>query len=62
MDPVVVQALHDAFMKGSEDPSYRAVLAKYDQQPAYMNSADYRAFAMQQIVEMERLVTDFGLQ
>ena len=62
MDPTIVRTLHDAFMKGAEDPSYRAVLARFDQQPNYMNSADYRTFAMGKIAELKSLVAELGLQ
>ena len=55
MNPDIVKILHDAFRQGMEEPSYRAVLTQLDQQPHYLNSQDYRAFAIRQI-EQERLM------
>jgi tripartite-type tricarboxylate transporter receptor subunit TctC len=37
----VVQALHDAFKAAAHDAAHLAELAKYDQELAYLNSADY---------------------
>jgi tripartite-type tricarboxylate transporter receptor subunit TctC len=45
MDPAVVKTIHDAFKKGAEDPIYLVATAKLDQEPAYMNSDDYRRYA-----------------
>jgi tripartite-type tricarboxylate transporter receptor subunit TctC len=61
MNPEVVKILHDAFKKGMEDPSYAAVLAQLDQESEYLDSQDYRDFAMQQVVEQKRFVNEFGL-
>jgi tripartite-type tricarboxylate transporter receptor subunit TctC len=62
MDAAVVKRLHDAFKQGMEAPSYAAVLAKLDQEPFYLNSADYRAFALKQIEEQRELVKMLGLK
>jgi len=62
MDPKVVKILHDAFKKGLEDPAYLAAIAKLDQEVTYMNSEDYRAFALRQLVEQKQVVEDFGLK
>ncbi len=62
MDPKVVKALHDAFKKGMDDPSYIAAMAKLDQERVYLNSEDYRAFALQQMVEQKQLVEELGLK
>lgn len=53
MDPAVVKVLHDAFKKALEDPGYQATLDKFDQEPYYLNSADYAALA-RKIFEEER--------
>jgi len=62
MDAGVVKVLHDAFKRGMEEPSYREAMAKFDQEPFYLDSADYHAYAMRAIVEEKRLVQELGLK
>jgi tripartite-type tricarboxylate transporter receptor subunit TctC len=62
MDPAVVKIIHDAFKKGAEDPAYLEATAKLDQEPAYMNSDDYRRYAAGQLVEQKKLIEDLGLK
>jgi tripartite-type tricarboxylate transporter receptor subunit TctC len=62
MDPKVVKILHDAFKKGSEEPSYLETLTKLDQEPFYLNTADYRAFAERTLVEQKKLIEELGLK
>ena len=62
MNPAVVKTIHDAFKKGAEDPVYLEAAAKLDQEPAYMNSADYRGYAAAQLVEQKKLIEDLGLK
>jgi tripartite-type tricarboxylate transporter receptor subunit TctC len=62
MDPAVVKVIHDAFKKGAEDPAYLETTAKLDQEPAYMNSDDYRRYAAGQLVEQKKLIEDLGLK
>jgi tripartite-type tricarboxylate transporter receptor subunit TctC len=62
MDPTIVKILHDAFKKGMEEPSFAATLAQFDQEPFYLNSEEYYAFAMRQIVEEKSLVEELGLK
>jgi tripartite-type tricarboxylate transporter receptor subunit TctC len=62
MDPAVVKIIHDAFKEGAEDPAYLEATAKLDQEPAYMNSDDYRRYAVGQLVEQKKLVEDLGLK
>jgi tripartite-type tricarboxylate transporter receptor subunit TctC len=62
MEPSVVRTLHDAFKNGMEQPSYVATLAKLDQEAFYLNSDDYRRFALQQIEEQRELVKALGLR
>lgn len=62
MDSKVVQFLHDAFKKGLEDPEYAATMAKLDQEPAYLSSADYRAYALRTLAEQKQLVQELGLR
>jgi tripartite-type tricarboxylate transporter receptor subunit TctC len=58
----VVKILHDAFKKGSEEPSYLETLTKLDQEPFYLNTADYRAFAERTLVEQKQLIEELGLK
>ncbi|KAB2910398.1 MAG: tripartite tricarboxylate transporter substrate binding protein [Hyphomicrobiaceae bacterium] len=62
MDPKVVKALHDAFAKGVGEPAYAEALKKFDQELAYLNTADYEKHAAQQIEEAKKLVDDLGLK
>jgi tripartite-type tricarboxylate transporter receptor subunit TctC len=62
MDRAVVAALHDAFKKGMEEPSYIATMEKFDQEPSYLNSDDYRAYALRQSAEEKRLIAELGLK
>lgn len=62
MDPAVVKVLHDAFKKGMEEQSYRDTIAKLDMEPYYLGTADYQAYAMQQIGEQKQLVEELGLK
>src|SRR5215203_4477014 len=62
MDPKIVKILHDAFKKGMEDPSYAAVLTLLDQEALYLDSKDYRDYAMQQAIEQKRLIEELGLK
>jgi len=62
MDPQVVKILHDAFKKGMAERFYIEVLERLDQEPFYLNSADYQAFATRQMAEQKQLVEDLGLK
>ena len=62
MDPAVVKVLHDAFKKGMEEQSYKDTMAKLDQEDFYLGTAEYHAYAMQQIGEQKQLVEDLGLR
>jgi tripartite-type tricarboxylate transporter receptor subunit TctC len=62
MDPKVVKVLHDAFKKGIDDPSFKATIAQFDQEPFYLSSADYHDFALRQIAEEKRIVEELGLK
>lgn len=61
MDPAVVKRLHDAFRQGLVDPSFAATMARFEEEPFYLNSADYRDYAMHQIAREKRLVDELGL-
>jgi tripartite-type tricarboxylate transporter receptor subunit TctC len=56
------RTLHDALKKGQEEPAYLAVLAAFGQEPHYLNSDDYRAFAIRETAEQKRLIEALGLK
>jgi tripartite-type tricarboxylate transporter receptor subunit TctC len=62
MAPEIVKVLHDAFRKGLDDPSNVAAMTQLDQEPFYLSSEDYRAFAMRQIAQEKRMVEDLQLR
>jgi tripartite-type tricarboxylate transporter receptor subunit TctC len=62
MDPKVVKILHDAFKKGSEEPSYIESMIRLDQEPAYMSSDAYRRYALETLTEQKTLIEDLGLK
>ena len=62
MEMGIVKLLHDAFKKGLEEPSYAAAMASLDQELFYLNSEDYRKFALQQIEEAKRFIGELGLK
>ena len=61
MDPKVIKVLHDAFQKAMQDPSHLKVLEDLSQPMVYLNSEDYRAFAMKIIAEQQELIARLGL-
>jgi tripartite-type tricarboxylate transporter receptor subunit TctC len=62
MDRAVVAALHDAFKKGMQEASYIAAMERFDQEPFYLGSDDYRAYALTQTAEEKRLIEELGLK
>jgi tripartite-type tricarboxylate transporter receptor subunit TctC len=62
IDPAVVKVLHDAFAKGVQEPSYAEALKKFDQELAYLNTAEYEKHAVQQIEEAKKLIEELGLK
>jgi len=62
MEPAVVKVLHDAFKRGMQEPSYTDVMARFDQEPFYLGSADYHQYALRQIAEEKRLMQELGLK
>jgi tripartite-type tricarboxylate transporter receptor subunit TctC len=54
-DAAIVRRLHDAFRAALFDPAHLRELARYDQEPAYLGTADY-ARALQETVARERVL------
>jgi tripartite-type tricarboxylate transporter receptor subunit TctC len=61
MDPAVVRRLHDAFKQALFDPGFGALMERYDQEPFYMDTADYLAFVKTTLVEQKALIEKLGL-
>lgn len=61
MDPEVVKILHDAFKKAMDTPEHEDILLKLDQPNRYMNSADFTAFAHQQIGAYKTALERLGI-
>ena len=62
MPAPVVTALHDAFRKAIDEPEFKQVLDTLAQEPMYMSSEAYRAFAMGQIPIQQAIVEKYGLR
>jgi tripartite-type tricarboxylate transporter receptor subunit TctC len=54
-DPLVIRKLHDAFKAAMFDPLHLQEIAKYDQEPDYLNTADYGRF-VQEVTARERVL------
>lgn len=61
MDPAIVKILHDGFKKAMESAEHEAILKTLDQPNRYMSSADYTAFAHQQIVAYRVALERLGI-
>jgi tripartite-type tricarboxylate transporter receptor subunit TctC len=61
MDPKVVKVLADAFAKGIRELSYLEALKKFDQEPAYLDTAAYERHVVEQIQEAKTQVEELGL-
>jgi tripartite-type tricarboxylate transporter receptor subunit TctC len=55
VDAGVIRKLHDAFKAAIFDPLHLQELAKYDQEPEYLDTADYGRF-VQDVTARERLL------
>ncbi|MCS6765386.1 MAG: tripartite tricarboxylate transporter substrate binding protein [Candidatus Protistobacter heckmanni] len=60
-DPAIVKRLHDGFKQAMDMQSYHDVLAKYDQELIYMNSAQYTKFAEETFRREKALIEKLGL-
>ena len=61
MDPRVVRVLHDAFRKAMDDPGFAAVMERYDQETAYLDSAAYEKYARETYAEERKLLGQLDL-
>lgn len=62
MDPGVVRALHDGFRTALFDPAHLAVLRRFDQPVAYLDSAGYARFMTATIALEQARVEKLGLR
>ena len=62
MDPEIVKVPHDTFKKGLDEPANIATMAQFDQERFYLNSEDYRTFAMRQIALEKRMMEELQLK
>lgn len=62
IDPGIVRILHDAFKEALHDPAHAEVLARYDMQVDYKNSADYTAFVARLMEEEAAMVRRLNLR
>ena len=60
-DPQVVRKLHDAFKAAMFDPLHLRELAKYDQQPEYLDAAAYGRYVHEVTVRERQLLARLGL-
>lgn len=61
MDPKLVKRLHDVFKEAMEMQNHKDILAKYDQELIYMNSADYLKFAQDTFKREKAIIEKLGL-
>lgn len=58
----VMSKLNMVFKEVVESPEFRATLERYGQEPVYMNSTDYAAFARKAFTEEAEIVKKLGLK
>jgi hypothetical protein len=61
MESQTVRILHDAFKAALFDSQHIAELAKYEQEPNYLNSSDYAAALREAYAAERRNVERLGL-
>jgi tripartite-type tricarboxylate transporter receptor subunit TctC len=61
MDPQIVQTLHDAFKAALFDAQHVAELARYEQEPNYLDSKDYSTALKEAYAAERRNVERLGL-
>ena len=61
IDPLIVKKLHDAFRLAMFDPLHLQEIARYDQEPSYLGSADYARYVQEVSVRERQLLSRLGL-
>ena len=59
-DAAIVRRLHDAFKVALFDPAHLRALAKYDQEPEYLGTADYGRFVREVSAHERQLLARLG--
>ena len=62
MDEGAIEVLHDAFHAGMREPSFLEVLVRLNQEIWYLNSEDYRKYALTTIESERQVVRELGLK
>ena len=60
-DPLVIRKLHDAFRQALFHPQHLQELAKYDQEPEYLDTADYGRFVQEVSAREKQWLARMGL-
>jgi tripartite-type tricarboxylate transporter receptor subunit TctC len=60
-DPLVIRKLHDAFRQALFHPQHLQELARYDQEPDYLDTADYGRFVQQVSAREKQWLARMGL-
>ena len=61
LDPLIVKKLHDAFKRAMFDPLHLQEIARYDQEAAYLDSADYARHVQAVSLRERQLLARLGL-
>jgi tripartite-type tricarboxylate transporter receptor subunit TctC len=61
VDAAIVRRLHDAFKRALFDPLHLQELARYDQEPEYLDSTDYARFVREVTARERQLLARLGL-
>jgi tripartite-type tricarboxylate transporter receptor subunit TctC len=61
VEPAIVRKLHDAFKAAMFDPRHLQELAKYDQQPAYLDTAEYGRYVQEVTARERQLLARLGI-
>ena len=62
LDPAVTRILHDTFAAAMQEPSFQAVLERYDMLPEYRDSATYAAFLREMVAQEQATIERLGLR
>ncbi len=61
LDPSIVKKLHDAYRQATSDPLHLQAIARYDQEPAYLRSADCARHVQEVSARERQLLPGLGL-
>lgn len=60
-DPTIIEKLHVAFRQAMELPDFKQALARYDMEPEYRSSKDFRQFAIDTMRQEKETLDALGL-